>query len=82
MAGWWMAASSGLAPEYLLPSPRTIGDTLCRYAGFTGGSGPDVGRLAGDMTASLARVACGCLLSVPAGIALGYKDTKYVHYST
>ena len=71
MAGWWIAASSGLAPEYLLPSPRTIGDTLCRYAGFTGGSGPDVGRLAGDMTASLARVACGCLLSVPAGIALG-----------
>lgn len=64
---WWLVKARGLTPEYMLPSPRAVWETLRLYTGFGGGQDATTGRLAGDLATSLRRVACGCLLAVPPG---------------
>ena len=53
---WNLATSSGLAPEYLLPSPRTVWETVCAYMGAVSEGYADAyaGRFWGDLSASLA----------------------------
>lgn len=70
---WNLATSSGLAPEYLLPSPRTVWETVCAYMGAVSEGYADAyaGRFWGDLSASLGRVGSGYLLAVIPGVALG-----------
>ena len=70
---WESATSSGLAPEYLLPSPGTVWETVCAYMGAASESHADAyaGRFWGDVSASLGRVASGYLLASIPGVALG-----------
>lgn len=70
---WESATSSGLAPEYLLPSPGTVWETVCAYMGAVSEGHADAyaGRFWGDVSASLGRVASGYLLAAIPGVALG-----------
>ena len=70
---WESATSGGLAPEYLLPSPGTVWETVCAYMGAASESHADAyaGRFWGDVPASLGRVASGYLLAAIPGVALG-----------
>ena len=70
---WHLATFSGLAPEYLLPSPRTVWETVCAYMGAVSEGYADAyaGRFWGDLSASLGRVGSGYLLAVIPGVALG-----------
>lgn len=58
-------------PEYLLPAPQTVGETLRCYLGPQVDDNAFAGRMPGDWKASIGRVACGCLLAVPPAIILG-----------
>lgn len=70
---WESATSGGLAPEYLLPSPGTVWETVCAYMGAVSEGHADAyaGRFWGDVSASLGRVASGYLLAAIPGVALG-----------
>lgn len=70
---WELATSGGLAPEYLLPSPGTVWETVCAYMGAVSEGHADAyaGRFWGDVSASLGRVASGYLLAALPGVALG-----------
>lgn len=67
---WYMVTSSGFVPEYLLPSPSAVWETVAAYMGGSSGDAY-AGRFWGDLAASLFRVGCGYLLGVLPGVALG-----------
>ncbi len=68
---WQWATSSGAVPEYLLPPPGVVWDTVCAYVGAGGHTDAYAGRFWGDLSASLSRVGSGYLLAVIPGVALG-----------
>jgi len=71
LLGWWLSTKYGAVPEYMLPSPQTVGETFSQYLGLSQSSDTIYGRLPGDMVASLWRVFFGCMLTIPAGVILG-----------
>lgn len=71
LLGWWLCTSYGAVPEYMLPSPQTVGETFSQYLGLSESYDTSCGRLPQDMAASLWRVFCGCMLTIPAGLVLG-----------
>lgn len=64
MLCWWLASGSHFAPEYLLPSPLTVGRALLTYVLPGGNFWPDA-------TASLGRIGAGFGLAVLTGLPLG-----------
>ncbi len=71
LALWFLSSSLGWAPEYLLPSPRTVVNTGLIYILGTAGEAPYAGRFAGDALASLGRVGLGFFLAAGLGLFLG-----------
>ena len=71
LLAWLAVTSGGVVPEYLLPGPMRVLESLILYV--FGGSGTNAyhGRFASDLTASLFRVGCGFALAVALGLPLG-----------
>lgn len=75
---WLVVSTTGLVPEYLLPSPLTVFDSGMRYIFGEPGQGPYSGRFINDFTASLTRVLLGFSLAAALGIPLGILSGRLV----
>ena len=71
LAGWWALARPGIVPEYLLPAPAQVLESLTFYVLGGSGTGAYHARFAGDLAASMLRVGCGFALAVGLGLPLG-----------
>ena len=63
IAAWQLIAFSGVAPEYVLPSPLGVAQTLAR--------GIATGALLGGVATSMSRLLVGFAISAGAGVLLG-----------
>ena len=71
LAAWAGACGAGFAPEWLLPSPWRVLETLTVYLGLSAAEGGWSGCFWPDAAASLGRVTCGYALAVIPAIPLG-----------
>lgn len=72
LAAWAGTCGAGLAPDWLLPSPWCVLETLTVYLGMSAAEGCGwSGCFWPDAAASLGRVACGYALAVIPAIPLG-----------
>jgi NitT/TauT family transport system permease protein len=71
LGGWWGVTRLGMIPEYLLPPPAHVMESLAQYV--LGGSASSAyhGRFVSDLGASLFRVGCGFGLAALLGLPLG-----------
>jgi sulfonate transport system permease protein len=70
LGAWFLAVGPGMIPEYLLPSPQSVGRCLADYV-FGGRPDPYSGRFVSDLLASLSRVLGGFGLAVVLGLPFG-----------